>query len=165
MAGPSDSTPDSVAISRFIERFGLQLAEIGTPRRAARVLAALFIAENGRRTAADLAEVLRVSPAAISGAVRLLGQIGLVIREREAGDRRDYYRLYDGVWYELFARRDAGLGHLEKTLAEGIAAVGVGSEAGARLEDTRLFFEYLRGELPRILDKWRELRATPHSEN
>jgi hypothetical protein len=42
------------------------------PRMPARVFAAVLVAEDGRRTAAELADQLGVSPAAISGAVPIL---------------------------------------------------------------------------------------------
>ena len=44
----------------------------------ARVFAALLIAPDARLTAAELAERLQVSPAAISGAVRYLVQVRMV---------------------------------------------------------------------------------------
>jgi DNA-binding transcriptional regulator GbsR (MarR family) len=61
---------DDPAIARFVERFALTLLKTGLPRMPARVFAALLTAPDGRLTAAELAERLQVSPAAISGAVR-----------------------------------------------------------------------------------------------
>ena len=55
----------------------------------ARVFAALLATDSGRLTAAELAELLQISPAAVSGAVRYLTQVGMVHREREPGSRRD----------------------------------------------------------------------------
>ena len=75
----STSTPgDDPAIARFVERFALTLLETGLPRMPARVFAALLIAPDARLTAAELAERLQVSPAAISGAVRYLVQVRMV---------------------------------------------------------------------------------------
>ncbi len=92
----------------------------------ARVFAAILSAEDGRCTAAELAELLRVSPAAVSGAVRYLLQVRLVSREREPGERRDHYRTSTDTWYEAIARRDAIVARWEQDLAEGIKAVGPG---------------------------------------
>jgi DNA-binding transcriptional regulator GbsR (MarR family) len=72
----------------------------------ARVFVALLVSDDGRRTAAELAEMLKVSPAAISNAVRYLQQVRLAVREREPGERRDHYRLYDDTWYEAVTQRD-----------------------------------------------------------
>ncbi|HEX2184461.1 MAG TPA: MarR family transcriptional regulator [Chloroflexota bacterium] len=89
---------DEQQVGRFVERLALNLSESGWPRMAARVFAGLLVAADGRRTAAQLVELLHVSPAAISGAVRYLMQVGLITREREPGQRRDYYRVYDDLW-------------------------------------------------------------------
>jgi hypothetical protein len=48
--------------------FALNLVEAGMARMPARVFAGVLVAEDGRQTAAELAELLQVSPAAISPA-------------------------------------------------------------------------------------------------
>src|SRR5215204_7683027 len=93
---------DEYAVMRFVERCALTLTEAGVPRMPARVFVALLISDDGRLTAAELAEMLGVSPAAVSNAVRYLQQTRLVAREREPGERRDHYRIYSGdTWYEV----------------------------------------------------------------
>ena len=149
---------DEEAVRRFIERFALNLAEAGMPRMPARVFAAVLVAEDGRRTAAELAGELGVSPAAISGAVRYLTQLRLVSREREPGERVDHYRVSSDTWYEAIARRDEMVARWLQDLAEGVKAVGPDTPAGARLEETRQFFEYLLEEVPQLLERWRARR-------
>jgi predicted transcriptional regulator len=127
---------------------------------AARVFVALLVSDDGRRTAAELAEMLRVSPAAVSNAVRYLQQVRLVAREREPGERRDHYRVYSGdTRYEVITRRDEMLTHWQEDLREGIEAVGADTPAGKRLEETRLFYEFMHSELPLLIEKWRKLRS------
>jgi len=150
---------DDEAVRRFVERFALDLVEAGRTRMPARVFAAIIIAEDGRLTAAELAERLHVSPAAISGAVRYLAQVRMVARDREPGERRDHYRVTTETWYEAVAQRDQILARWEDDLEEGVKAVGPDSPAGTRLEETRQFFEFLRHEIPRTMAKWREQRA------
>ena len=150
---------DDDAVRRFVERFALDLVESGMPRMAARVFAAIIIADDGKLTAAELAERLHASPAAISGAVRYLTQIRMVSRDREPGERRDHYRVTTETWYEAVAQRDQFVARWEDDLAEGVKAVGPDSPAGMRLEETRQFFEFLRHEIPLIMDKWRARRA------
>ena len=65
-------------MARFVERFGAMLEEGGVPRMPARVFSALLATDSGRLTAAELAEQLKISPAAVSGAVRYLIQVRLV---------------------------------------------------------------------------------------
>ena len=53
-------SPNAEELVRFVERFALMLVESGVPRMPARVFGALLIAEDGKRTAGELAELLRV---------------------------------------------------------------------------------------------------------
>jgi predicted transcriptional regulator len=149
---------DEEAVRRFIERFALNLTEAGMARMPARVFAAVLVADDGRQTAAELAQLLGVSPAAISGAVRYLTQLRLVSREREPGERVDHYRISSDTWYEAVTRRDQMVARWEQDLQEGIKAVGPDTPAGARLEETRAFFAFLRDELAHVMAKWRTQR-------
>ena len=147
------------AVTRFVERFAGSLEEAGFPRMPARVFVALLATDSGSLTAAELAERLHASPAAISGAVRYLGQVGLVGREREPGSRRDRYHVYDNAWYEAIARRERLLLRWEDSAREGVDVLGADSAAGARMAETLAFFEFLRGEMPHVLERWRKERA------
>jgi predicted transcriptional regulator len=154
---------DEAALSRFIARFASALSEAGFPRMPARVFAALLATDSGRLTAAELARLLKVSPAAISGAVRYLGQVNLVSREHEPGSRLDHYGVHDDVWYEAIARRDQMLTRWERSLREGIEVLGRDTPAGSRMAVTLAFFEFLQKELPAILEKWRVHKARTSS--
>ncbi|WP_086825371.1 GbsR/MarR family transcriptional regulator [Allokutzneria sp. NRRL B-24872] len=149
---------DAEAFLRFVERFASVLADGGWPRMPARVFVCLLAVDSGRLTAAELAEALRVSPAAISGAVRYLGQVGLISREREPGSRRDVYQVRDDVWYEAAVRKDRALTRWETSLREGIEVLGPDSPAGRRMTETLEFFEFVQGELPSLLERWRAVR-------
>src|ERR1700734_124329 len=92
-----------------MERFAAVLVAAGFPAMAARVFAALVIGDSGRPMAAELAVPPRVSPAAVSGAVRYLIQVGLVHKERVPGSRRDYYRMPGTMWDDLLRMRDQGM--------------------------------------------------------
>ena len=105
-----DGTPvargDDEAVGRFVEDLASALIEMGVPRMPARVFAALLTSDSGRLSAAELAASLRASPAAVSGAVRYLIQVGMARREGEPGSRRHYYRAPDNVWDEVIGIRD-----------------------------------------------------------
>ena len=74
MPGGSDTAPGpDDPLFGYLERFSSVLVAAGIPPMPARVFAALLVADSGRLSAAELAEVLRVSPAAVSGGVRYLG--------------------------------------------------------------------------------------------
>jgi DNA-binding transcriptional regulator GbsR (MarR family) len=160
-AGRDGAGRDDDAVRRFIERFALDLADAGMPRMPARVFAAILSAEDGRCTAAELAQLLRVSPAAVSGAVRYLLQVRLVRREREPGERRDHYRISSDTWYEAITRREAVVARWEQDLEDGIKAVGPHTPAADRLEETRQFLAFSREQLARVLHDWRRRRSAP----
>lgn len=142
----------------FVEEFALLLTESGVPRMPARVFACILADDGGRLTAGELASRLRVSPAAISGAVRYLVQVGLLERAREPGARTDHYRLRGGVWYEMYGERGELLRRWEDALARGVQLVGPDRPAGRRLEESREFFAFLRGELGPMMERWRRQR-------
>ena len=145
--------------ARFLERFASVMEESGVPRMPARVFAALLATDSGRLTSAELAALLQVSPAAISGAVRYLTQVSLITREREPGSRRDVYRLHDDEWYEAIYRREAVLARWQRAVLDGVEAVGPDTPAGARLRDTAEFFAFLQTEMPALLERWRASRS------
>ena len=105
-AGPSADVaagPDD-ALFGYIERFAVLVAA-GFPPMPARVFVALLVTDSGRLSAAELAAMLRISPAAVSGAVRYLIQLGLVHKERVPGSRRDYYRMPGNMWDDMIRMR------------------------------------------------------------
>ncbi len=153
-AGPKDS------LFGYIERFASVLVAAGFPPMPARVFVALMVTDSGRLTAAELAEMLRISPAAVSGAVRYLIQLGLVHKERVPGSRRDHYRMPDDVWHDMLRLRDQVMTRWTTLVREGIDLVGPDTPAGARLAENAAFFEFVAKELPEVLTRWDEYRAS-----
>ncbi|MFJ3702769.1 MULTISPECIES: GbsR/MarR family transcriptional regulator [unclassified Streptomyces] len=151
---------DEDAVSRFVERFAAEMTEAGMQRMAARVFASLLAADDASMTSAELGRQLRISPAAVSGAINHLSQVRMVGRERDPGSRRDRYRLHDEIWYGAFADRDQVLTRWERTLRDGARSLGEDTPAGARLRETAEFFEFMQAELVGVLDRWRESRRT-----
>ena len=160
MADRARGRRDEEAVRRFVEHMAMTLADWGFPRMPARVLVALMSADEDGLTAAELAERLGVSPAAISGAVRYLLHIGILAREPVPGSRRDRYRLPDDAWYEASTAK----GHLFKTVAdladEGVAALGgPATPSGARVTEMRDFFLFVQSELGALLERWEAAKA------
>ncbi len=149
---------DAAAVGRFVERFAAVMAEAGIPPMAARVLAALLATDTGHLAAADLAGLLRASPASISGGVRYLIQIGLVSKEREPGSRRDRYRVIDDIWYQSAIRQDSVLTRWVITASEGLDVLGAESPAGQRIGESMEYFAFMQREIPALLARWREYR-------
>lgn len=150
---------DGEAVSRFVERFASAMEDAGIPRMPARVFVSLLATDAARLTARELAELLQVSPAAISHAVRYLTQVNLVSRESEPGSRRHHYRLYDEVWYEALVRRDQVLSRWTTSLEDGVEALGAATPAGRRMAETLDFLDFLQVELAALLERWRTHHA------
>ncbi|MGW0602664.1 GbsR/MarR family transcriptional regulator [Streptomyces sp. NPDC002640] len=158
-AGASPNDRDPEAVSRFVELFAGQLTDAGMARMPARVFAALLASDDGVLTSAELGDQLRVSPAAVSGAVRYLSQTHLISREREPGSRRERYRVHNNQWYEAIANREGLLRNWQSAVREGVTAVSPGSPAEQRLRETLEFFEFIEGELTDMMRRWREKRG------
>ncbi|GGR53534.1 GbsR/MarR family transcriptional regulator [Streptomyces griseomycini] len=158
MAEPTGAARDPEAVSRFVEHFAAQLVEAGLPRMPARVFAALLASDTGVLTSAELGERLRISPAAVSGAVRYLAQQHMVSREREPGSRRERYRVHGDQWYEALTNREAVIRRWEDALREGVVSLGSDTPAGRRLAETLAFFEFVEKEVEAMMDRWRAHR-------
>jgi DNA-binding transcriptional regulator GbsR (MarR family) len=150
---------DEQAVGPYIERFASVLVESGIPRMPARVFSALLVTDSGRLTSAELSELLGASPAAISGAVRYLLQVGMISREREPGSRRDVFLVLEDLWYEVSIRQDQLIARWASAAKDGIEITGPDTPAGQRLADSYDFFVFLQGELPALLERWRARRA------
>jgi DNA-binding transcriptional regulator GbsR (MarR family) len=150
---------DEEAVGRFVERFASVLTEAGIPRMPARVFAALLSADSSRVTASELAGMLDASPAAVSGGVRYLIQVGMVSRESQPGSRHHHYRVPDDVWDEVIRLRDRLMARWTAVMREGVTLLGADTPAGARLAESVEYFEFVGAELPQVLAKWREHKA------
>ena len=155
----SEDQRDPQAVADFVERFASTLVEQGMARTPARMFGALLATDSGRLTAAELAERLQVSPGAISGAVRYLSQLNLIVREHEPGSRRDVYRVYDDAWYESTMRAERVYLRLQESARDGVEALGADTPAGRRMAETLAYIEFLMDEIPAMLERWREHKA------
>lgn len=147
---------------RAVERIGAALTTAGLARLPARVFAALLVDPDGRMTSAELVEELAVSPAAVSGAVRFLEQLGWSTRERERGSRRDVYVVQDDVWHNALLGSDQTYRPIEAALD---AAVGIAHpEARARLVLSREFLVFVREEMVTMAERWEVRRRRVEAE-
>ena len=150
---------EAEVVSQFVERFAAQLVEAGMTRMPARVFAALLSSEQGVMSAAELGEQLKVSPAAVSGAIRYLAQVDMVRREREPGSRRERYRVEGNQWYETLTSRDSVLRRWQETLREGVEHFGIDTPQGRRINETYQFFNFVEHELAAMMERWAKYKA------
>lgn len=150
-------------LQTYVERMGAAMADAGLPHLPSRVFAALTADDAGRMTSADLSAALDISPAAVSGAIKFLTQVGFVHRERERGSRRDVYVVDDDAWHGAMGHKDAAYVPMIKALDEGLAALAPGTPAHHRLLLMREFLVFVSAEMDGIAERWqvrrRELEA------
>jgi DNA-binding transcriptional regulator GbsR (MarR family) len=154
--GVAERNPE--AVRQFVERFASALTEAGFQRMHARVFAVLHGTDSGRLTAAEIAERLQISPAAVSGAVRYLTRCNLIRREREPGSRRDHFVVENDSWYEAIVNRDEVLLRWQNSAREGIDVLGADTPAGRRMADSLAFFEFITEELNELITKWQKVK-------
>ncbi|WP_194373267.1 GbsR/MarR family transcriptional regulator [Streptomyces alkaliphilus] len=156
--------PWTPEIAAFVERFAGDLTDAGIQRMASRVFACLLIEDSGALTSAEIAERLRVSSGAISGAVSYLSQVHLVSRERQPGTRRERYRLHQDTWHQAMSNREPVLNRWIASLRHGIEVVGPDTPAGRRLSETLEFMEFMRVEFQEVMRRWDARRAAASAE-
>ena len=149
----------SDSLFRAVERFGQALEGSGMPRMPARVFAFVLAEDSERYTAAELAEGLQVSPAAISGAVRYLVNTGLLIKERVPGRRGDIFRVLDGdIWSTITTARKPMIDNFIAAVDDAIALVGADTPGGRRLVETADFLRFTRADLDDLPRRWASYR-------
>ena len=146
---------------RAVERLGQTLETMGLPRMPARVFAFILADDQSVYTAAELAQGLDVSPAAISGAVRYLSDTHLVVRERNPAGRGDLFRVRDGdIWSTIQTARLPVLDVLIEAVQEAADLLPEGTAGRERVEETRDYFTFVREDARRLDQRWREWRET-----
>jgi DNA-binding transcriptional regulator GbsR (MarR family) len=152
---------DHDQLLRAVERVAGILTDSGLPRMAARVFAYALAQDADRYTAAELAEGLRVSPAAISGAVRYLTAVGMLFKEREPGTRADLYRVFDDdLWGAITAARLPLLQQWEDAVADAADMIGDDRPGARRLRESQEFFRFTRQDTADMLARWKKHRAS-----
>ena len=154
-----DGDLENETLLRVVEQLGLLLNEVGMPRMPARVFAYVLADDADRYTARELADGLRVSPAAISGAVRYLVQAGLLDKGREPESRSDHYRIYDDdVWSAIIQQRIPLLERWAGMLADAVEQLPEGSRGRARLRETEAYYRFAAKASVTMMEQWRGQR-------
>ncbi len=137
------------------------LTAAGMARMPSRVMMALVGSPDDGYTAAELAERLGVSAAAVSGAVRYLHSIHMIRRISRPGDRRDRYDLADDAWSDV-ATANAPLYTRLADFMDLIADDnGEAPASVARARATADFLRFLATRMPELVEEWRAHREEP----
>ena len=127
-------------------------------RMAARVFTYVLVDDAETYTAAELAEGLSISLAAVSGAIRELLAAGLVVKGRRASTRADVYRLNDDdIWGSIMLDRTRLHRPLpgHRPLRHRDPPRGPGRD---RLIQTAAFMDFMKAELAVMRERWNDRR-------
>jgi predicted transcriptional regulator len=137
---------------------GLESTMPTMPKSAGRFYAAMFVYQDRAPfTAKMLCELLQVSTASASIALRALEGNGMIYRSRPAGSRSDLYDLVDELQYgQRYADRyQQPIASMRRTLA----SLEPGSKAWLRLSSAIDLFDYLSREVPKVFVRWQQENA------
>lgn len=141
------------------EQAAAMMTAAGMPRMPARVMMALVGSPDAGYTAAELAERLGVSAAAVSGAVRYLQSIHIIHRLPHRGDRRDRYDMRDDGW-DVVLTANLPLYERLADMVERIADENAAAPQSAiRARDMAEFFRFLSRRMPQLIEEWHAERA------
>ena len=144
---------------RFVERMGGALTDAGLPGLPSRVFAALLVDEDGRMTAAEIAETLGVSAGGVSGAMKYLGQLGMARRERERGSRRDVFVVDDDAWHCAMMNEAQLYAPMFAALDQALSDLPAADPARRRLVLSREFLAFVDAEMRGLAARWERKRA------
>jgi DNA-binding transcriptional regulator GbsR (MarR family) len=162
-AGP-DALPqaygrDADAVREYQEMFTTVMMQAGLSKMMARVLVCLYTTDAGSLTASELVRRLQVSPASISKAIAFLESQNLVRRERDER-RRQRYVVDDDVWYQAMLASARSNTQVVEAARQGVAVLGTGTPAAARLENIARFLDFVGENITRAAEQAREVLYT-----
>jgi len=150
---------DAEAVREYEETLTTVFMQSGLPKMMARVLVCLYTTDAGSLTASELVARLQVSPASISKAVAFLESQGLARRERDQR-RRERYIIDDDVWYQATMASARSLAQVVETSRQGVAILGPGTPAAARLENIARFLDFVSESTTRAAEQARDVLHT-----
>ncbi|WP_205326537.1 GbsR/MarR family transcriptional regulator [Glycomyces sp. YM15] len=153
-----EHTAERKALLEYVEQFAAILNDSGLQRMSARVFSYILVDDADTYTAAEVAEGLGISLAAVSGAVRELTTAGLLIKGRRASTRADVYRLFDeDIWGSIMLDRTPIIDRYLDTAIAGIETLPEGPGRD-RLVQTAAFMEFTKTEMAAMRAKWHTRR-------
>jgi AAA+ ATPase superfamily predicted ATPase len=156
---PQPHGRDAEAVREYAEMLTTVLMGSGLPKMMSRVLACLYTTDSGSLTSAELVQRLQVSPASVSKAITFLDSLDLVRRQRDER-RRERYVVDDDLWYQSMIRSVRDNARFAETARQGVAILGPGTPAAARLENIARFLDFVTESLTRAAQQAREVLYT-----
>ena len=144
---------------RFVEEVGIVFEQTGLPRMAGRIFGWLLISDPPYQSTAELAEALIASKGSISTMTRLLIRISLIERISLPGQRRDYFRIRPGAWYQQFKESLVQITAFRQLAEHGLELMAGKTPLTRKwLEEMRDIYAFLEREFPALLERWEQER-------
>ncbi len=148
----------------FVDEMGQYLGGYKFVPMAGRMWAWLLICEPPEQSAADLAEALKASRGAISGAAAFLTTAGMVRRIRRRGNRREYFSAPPGTFNAILRTVGSAYGRLVEITADGLGATAERpAESRQRLLEVHDAALFLQRDFPALIDTYLRERETASS--
>lgn len=139
----------------YVEEVALQFGEVGLSRTGGRIFGWLLLSDPPHQTMNDLVDKLQVSKSSVSTATRFLIQVGLIQRLSLPGERRDYYRVAEGVWQNSMRQRKDQIIAFRKLAEQGLELLAdQPAERRRRLQEMGDFYAFFEREFPALLERW-----------
>ncbi|MGH2513893.1 MAG: hypothetical protein ACRDGQ_14580 [Candidatus Limnocylindrales bacterium] len=148
--------------ARFVDEMGQYLGGYKFVPMSGRLWAWLLICDPPEQTAADLAEALRASRGAISGAVAFLSAAGMIRRIRRRGARREFFSAPPGTFNSVLRTVGSAYGRLVEITADGLGAIAERPAAAqARLLEVHDAASFLQHDFSALVETYLRNREVP----
>ncbi len=139
----------------FVEAMGQYMASYGLTPMAGRLWAWLLICEPSQQSAAELADAMKASRGAISGAAAFLAASGMIRRTRKRGDRRELFSAPPGTFDAILGSVRTAYGRLAQITGDGVAVVSDRPpEAQARIREVHDASVFIATTFPSLVEEY-----------
>lgn len=145
------------------EQAAAMMTTAGMPRMPARVMMAIVASPAGGYTAAELADRLGVSAAAVSGAVRYLQDAHFIRRLPTAGHRRDRYDLAPDGFHSVIIGNVPVYHRLADHVDDIGAEIADDEVSAQRAAQMSGFLRFMAERMPQLVAEWEAQRDRPES--
>lgn len=144
-----------------IEKIGIFNEQMGLPPVAGRIMGLLYVSDQPELTFDEIRETLQISKSATSNALNLLMQLNRLEYTTFPGDRKRYFRLKISKWREIIAGEIDRITELNTVLRDVVATRTKSTpDYNNSIAELADFLDYLRDELPALMQKWEQTRKT-----
>ena len=145
-------------VSEVTESVGVWFSSLGVPRSSGQIFGYLMACDPAEQSAGEIATGTGMSRGSVSTGARMLVRLGAIEERHRVGDRKTYYRLRSGWWVQAATTKMSGFDRLADEARRIRAAGSVTRTDG--LDELIAFSEFWADEIPKLRERWEQLRRT-----